>query len=49
MENRESDTPLKWKLKLIFELAPGKVVEHDVTEWKRGGAVDLASLGLSMD
>jgi hypothetical protein len=49
MENRESDTPMKWKLKLTVELAPGKAVELDVTEWKRGGAVDLASLGLSMD
>ena len=45
----ENDTPLKWKLKLTVELAPGKAVEHDVTEWKRGGPVDLASLGLSMD
>src|ERR1035438_6695162 len=49
MQNMENDTPLKWKLELTVELAPGKVVEHDVTEWKRGGAVDLASLGLSMD
>ena len=40
---------MKWKLKLTVELVPGKPVEHDVTEWKRGGAVDLASLGLSMD
>jgi hypothetical protein len=32
-----NDTPLKWNLKLTVELAPGESVEHDVTEWKRGG------------
>jgi len=46
-----NDTPLnlKWKLKLTVELAPGESVERDVTEWKRGKLVDLASLGLSME
>jgi hypothetical protein len=44
----KSDTPLKWKLKLTVELAPGKAVEHDVTEWQRAGEMDLASLGLTM-
>jgi hypothetical protein len=36
-----------WKLKLTVELASGESVEHDVTEWRRGEAVDLASLGLA--
>jgi hypothetical protein len=45
----ENDKPLKWKLKLTVELAPSESVEYNVTEWKRGGPVDLASLGLSMD
>jgi hypothetical protein len=40
---------LKWKLKLTLELAPGESVERDVTEWKRGEPVDLASLGLSTE
>ena len=46
-----NDTPLnlKWKLKLTVELAPGESVEHNVTEWKRGEPVDLASLGLSTE
>ena len=44
-----NDTPLKWKLKLTVERGPGESVEHDVTEWKRAGAVDLASLGLSLE
>jgi hypothetical protein len=45
----KNDTPLKWKLKLLVELAPGESVEHDVTEWKRGERVDPASLGLSTE
>jgi hypothetical protein len=45
----KNDTPLRWKLKLTVDLAPGESVEHDVTEWTRGERVDLASLGLSME
>lgn len=45
----KNETPLKWKLKLTVELAPGESVEHDVTEWTRGEKVDLASLGLSTE
>ena len=41
--------PLKWKLKLTAELAPGEFVEHDVTEWERGEQVTLGSLGLSLE
>jgi hypothetical protein len=40
---------LKCKLKFTLELAPGESVERDVTEWKRGEPVDLASLGLSTE
>jgi len=46
MANRN---PLKWKLKLTAELAPGERVECDVTEWERGEEVTLGSLGLSLE
>jgi hypothetical protein len=45
MTNRN---PLKWKLKLTAEVAPGESVECDVAEWERGEEVTLGSLGLSI-
>lgn len=48
MEN-DTCSKLKWKLTLTVEMAPGESVEHAMTEWKQGGPVDLASLGLSME
>jgi len=41
--------PLKWKLKLTAELAPGESMEFDVTEWERAEEVTLGSLGLSLE
>jgi hypothetical protein len=41
--------PLKWKLKLTAELAPGESMELDVTEWERAEEVTLESLGLSLE
>jgi hypothetical protein len=41
--------PLKWKLKLMAELAPGECVEYDVTEWERVEEATLGSLGLSLE
>jgi hypothetical protein len=46
MANRD---PLKWKLKLTAELAPGEYIECDVTAWERGEEVTLGSLGLSLE
>src|SRR6478752_6819659 len=40
--------PLKWRLKLTAEVAPGECVECDVTEWERAEEVTLSSLGLSL-
>jgi hypothetical protein len=45
MANRN---PLKWKLKLTAELAPGECIEYDVAAWERAEEVTLGSLGLSL-
>ena len=45
MANRN---PLKWKLKLTTELAPGECIEYDVAAWERAEEVTLGSLGLSL-
>jgi hypothetical protein len=40
----ENGKPLKWKLRLTAELAPGECVEYDVTSWERAEEVTLGSL-----
>src|SRR5215471_10491480 len=45
MTNRN---PLKWKLKLTAEVAPGESIECDVTQWERADEATLGSLGLSI-
>jgi hypothetical protein len=45
MANRN---PLKWKLQLTAELAPGECIEYDVAAWERAEEVTLGSLGLSL-
>src|ERR1035437_7775418 len=44
----ENGKPLKWKLRLTAELAPGEGVEYDVTSWERAEEVTLGSLGLGL-
>jgi hypothetical protein len=40
--------PLKWKLKLTAEVAPGESVECDVAQWERADEATMGSLGLSI-